>query len=158
MDAVSLDVGPYIQAFWPGVFGDDYFHAHEEALPAQTNLKIRRVFILDPSILRDPNSNDKRKLVETVLTKHKSLGPRLQAHVVFNNSLPPSWSGRATSFLISDDCFASESYSLSDGDTKAGYVAHTLDRDVVPVLKELFEDFMVPLSRPELAQVIAMPP
>jgi hypothetical protein len=145
--AVTFDGGSYLEDFWTGEFSDEYVTANSDMTKRQPGI-IRRAFVIDKTTVMDVNGS-KNRILREIITKHR--GSNIRIHMIFKDNVPGTWKGHDTSFLLCDDFVVSESYSLSDGGSRPGYVAVN-DEAALLRLKKLFFD-LTTLSNNELNEI-----
>lgn len=137
--AVTYDARGYIDKFWSGEFYREYLHVNAKATSTKGEVTIKRVFIVDRTTISGSNQ-EKREKLEDIMRNHAKLSsPNMETRIICKDQLPSSWTGCDTSFLVCDDCVASESYGLSNHKDIHGYVAYN-DREAVEMLKRRFEE------------------
>ena len=84
-----------------------------------------------------------REKLEDIVRNHPKLSSsNMEIRIICKDQLPSSWEGCDTSFLVCDDCIASESCGLSNNRNIQGYVAYN-DRDIVEMLKKRFDELQL---------------
>lgn len=138
--AVTYDAHGFIDKFWSGEFYREYIQVNAKAASNGAKVKIKRVFIVDQEVINGGNQ-DKREKLEDIVRNHLKF-PNIEIRVICKDQLPSSWKGCDTSFLVCDDCVASESCGLSNSQNIEGYVVYN-DRDIVEMLKKRFEELLL---------------
>jgi hypothetical protein len=135
--AVTYDADDYAEMFWAGEFQREYIRANAAA--SQRGVRVSRVFVVGEDIISGDDNNERKKILSKAIRDH--IRRRISVTVVSKNNLPPGWAGHTRSFLVCDDCVASESYTPSSNQSldDHGYVSYN-DLDNIDKLKVLFQN------------------
>jgi hypothetical protein len=107
--AVTYDEGNYISDFWAdsrSTRGAETATSYATANSERAGL-IERFYLLSDETIQDTDS-PKRQIVNKLVSEQLRAGSSVAVLPITH--LPPSWRDYGRSFLVSDDCYASESY------------------------------------------------
>jgi hypothetical protein len=119
--AVTYDVHGYFDNFWRPIFGPPYIQSNANAIAR--GVVIKRIFIVSKSVIADPQS-EKRAKLNDVLCEFQKLDPTKMTVLVALTEEVFRQESSDTSFLVSDDYFATESFTVVDGHDQDGYVCY----------------------------------
>jgi len=119
--AVTFDVHGYFDNFWRATFGTTYIASNASAVERMVTIK--RIFIVSKSVIEDPQSEKRKKLNDVICEFQRLERSRMTVLVALTEEVFKQ-EPADTSFLVSDDYFASESFTVVNGHDQDGYVCY----------------------------------
>ena len=117
--AVTYDANGYFDNFWRAIFGESYIASNQQA--ASRGVAIKRIFVVPQALLDDKTSEKYRRLAAVVSELVAIKIPNMTVSIAAAEDVKKH-EPHDTSFLVSDDYVASESFTVIDGRDRDGYV------------------------------------